>query len=125
MTRFIEAECLSPSERRGRLSLSGAERRGYGAAATLKKRIAAGVLREFRVGNRLEIPIEDLEAMAGRADSDLARWARAQSAPPLRTAAVVGDHALRDWARKIAETAPPLSEKQHTVVVAVLGGAAA
>lgn len=94
------------------LTLREAAALGYGGYSTLRKRIREGRLSAFRLGNRLVVRRDDLDALITPVHP---------AGPPAL------DPAVAAWAEGVAATAPPLSPTDAAQVASLLvrGGAAA
>lgn len=98
------------------LTLSQASERGYGGYSTLRRRIAEGSLPAKRLGRRLLLRREDLEAL-------LLPKAPGGEPPVDHGQADIDD--ITEWARKVASSIPPLSPERRARVAEILGGGAA
>ncbi|WP_426716783.1 excisionase family DNA-binding protein [Corynebacterium auriscanis] len=95
------------------LSLREASELGYGGNSTLRKKIATGQLPAIRVGRQYRVLQSDLEALA-----------EPVSPGPGNILESIPDH-IRDWARDVASSAPPLTASQAAAVTRIIQGGAA
>ncbi len=90
------------------ISLQEGVSRGYAAYSTLRGYIADGRLPAVKIGGRLKVTVEDLEALAVR--------------KPTKKTARPGDDVDAAVARVVA-AAPRLSSEQREQLAAIFGGA--
>lgn len=91
------------------LSLREASDLGFGGVSTFRKKIAAGELPAVRVGRQYRVLQSDLEVLAEPVSS--------------KTSAIPDP--IREWAREVAASAPPLTASQAAEVARIIRGGAA